>query len=236
MGFFKMLNNNIFKSVIFSFLLTLTLFSNIPAQARFLSKDPVGFVESGYNPQMFNRYSYANNNPINMLDPTGEEAEYTVDEENMTISVSVPVKFTGDELTDSQKEGILSDIGTRNSGTISGGKYDGWTVTTNAYEGRSNRNRTNTLNVTVYDDDEAVPTSRAYVGQDRIDLNLNQYNNRAGHEVAHLLFNQGNSAHTYRRTQRGFGGRDNVMNFGSGWNSSQLTRFLRCRCNTRLDQ
>ena len=37
-----------------------------------LSNDPVGFVESGYNPQMFNRYSYVYNDPTNQTDPTGQ--------------------------------------------------------------------------------------------------------------------------------------------------------------------
>ena len=42
-----------------------------PVIARFLSADPVGFVESGFNPQMFNRYSYALNDPVNLTDPDG---------------------------------------------------------------------------------------------------------------------------------------------------------------------
>ena len=42
-----------------------------PVIARFLSADPVGFVESGFNPQYFNRYSYALNDPVNNIDPDG---------------------------------------------------------------------------------------------------------------------------------------------------------------------
>ena len=42
-----------------------------PVIARFLSADPVGFVDSGFNPQMFNRYSYVANDPINVVDPDG---------------------------------------------------------------------------------------------------------------------------------------------------------------------
>lgn len=43
-----------------------------PVIGRFLSMDPAGFVES--NPQSFNRYAYANNNPQKYIDPNGEFA------------------------------------------------------------------------------------------------------------------------------------------------------------------
>ncbi|MEO0878124.1 MAG: RHS repeat-associated core domain-containing protein, partial [Pseudomonadota bacterium] len=43
-----------------------------PVIGRFLSNDPVSFTGSGLNPQMFNRYSYTLNDPINAIDPTGK--------------------------------------------------------------------------------------------------------------------------------------------------------------------
>jgi RHS repeat-associated protein len=42
-----------------------------PLIGRFLSIDPVGFSEG--NPHSFNRYAYANNNPIKFVDPDGRE-------------------------------------------------------------------------------------------------------------------------------------------------------------------
>lgn len=41
-----------------------------PNMGRFLSIDPVGFLETGH-PGMFNRYAYTFNDPINLADPDG---------------------------------------------------------------------------------------------------------------------------------------------------------------------
>jgi RHS repeat-associated protein len=43
-----------------------------PLIGRFLSIDPAGFSES--NPHSFNRYAYANNNPMKYTDPDGRDA------------------------------------------------------------------------------------------------------------------------------------------------------------------
>lgn len=44
-----------------------------PSWGRFLSVDPVIDVEAALrNPQLWNRYSYVSNNPINRIDPTGK--------------------------------------------------------------------------------------------------------------------------------------------------------------------
>ncbi len=43
-----------------------------PHLGRFMSVDPVGFVES--NPMSFNRYAYANGNPYRFIDPDGRSA------------------------------------------------------------------------------------------------------------------------------------------------------------------
>jgi RHS repeat-associated protein len=43
-----------------------------PVIGRFLANDPVGF--SPNRPDMFNRYAYAANDPVNMVDPDGELA------------------------------------------------------------------------------------------------------------------------------------------------------------------
>ena len=45
-----------------------------PTIGRFLSIDPVGFLDTG-DPRYFNRYAYTANDPVNLIDPTGETIE-----------------------------------------------------------------------------------------------------------------------------------------------------------------
>ena len=44
-----------------------------PVTGRFLSIDPVGFASTGH-PGMVNRFSYTYNDPMNLIDPTGEQS------------------------------------------------------------------------------------------------------------------------------------------------------------------
>lgn len=49
-----------------------------PVGSRFLSIDPVTFMDTG-NPAHFNRYAYSYNDPINMLDNDGRKPEHVQD-------------------------------------------------------------------------------------------------------------------------------------------------------------
>ena len=57
-----------------------------PQIGRFYSNDPIGFSAS--NPSMFNRYSYANNNPYRYTDPFGMEGEEIQEEIQADIDKS----------------------------------------------------------------------------------------------------------------------------------------------------
>ena len=59
-----------------------------PEIGRFLSVDPVGFVES--NPTSFNRYAYVNNNPYKYVDPDGEFLNFAA---KFVLDVGVNMAF-----------------------------------------------------------------------------------------------------------------------------------------------
>jgi RHS repeat-associated protein len=61
-----------------------------PDLGRFISADPI--VPDPSNPQTLNRYSYANNNPISNVDPTGHGAVATI---IVTVVVCVAAAWTG---------------------------------------------------------------------------------------------------------------------------------------------
>jgi RHS repeat-associated protein len=50
--------------------------TNTSGSVRFLSVDPVMPVEAMRSPQLWNRYSYVGNNPMNRVDPTGKILEF----------------------------------------------------------------------------------------------------------------------------------------------------------------
>jgi RHS repeat-associated protein len=59
-----------------------------PEIGRFLSVDPVGFVED--NPMSFNRYLYVNNNPYKYVDPDGEFLNFAL---KFVLDVGVNIAF-----------------------------------------------------------------------------------------------------------------------------------------------
>ena len=62
-----------------------------PVIGRFLSNDPMSFVDSKYDVRYFTRYAYVGNNPINATDPTGEAIETAWDIANVVIGAASTV-------------------------------------------------------------------------------------------------------------------------------------------------
>jgi len=91
-----------------------------PVTGRFLANDPVGF--SPQRPDMFNRYAYAANDPVNMVDPDGEKAVgFRVEGQAVAgtggkFSVEVSVDFKTGEVRASGSVGAR--LGLKGQGSI----------------------------------------------------------------------------------------------------------------------
>ena len=70
---------------------------------------------------MVYKYTYANNNPYLYIDPDGREAEIVYNK-NGSLTINIPINFSGDGATSSNIQSIKSDISSRWSGnyTING--------------------------------------------------------------------------------------------------------------------
>lgn len=84
-----------------------------PVVGRFLSVDPV--TPSPGNTFTFNRYDYANNNPIVNIDPTGQNAVITYNADG-SINISVPTNFSGPAASATNINKIKADVASRWTG------------------------------------------------------------------------------------------------------------------------
>ena len=78
-----------------------------PMIGRFLGEDPVTFLETGDTAQ-FNRYAYANNDPVNMFDPNGRDGLFVNNQVTNTQEIIIPVNFTGSGATKQRVAAMVS--------------------------------------------------------------------------------------------------------------------------------
>src|SRR4051812_4670508 len=85
-----------------------------PMIGRFISPDPKLFDEQ--NPQLFNRYAYANNNPYRYVDPDGRSAAAVVEVVGGTLLAGAIYS----RLSPEQQRAVLGAIGTLGNYTALG--------------------------------------------------------------------------------------------------------------------
>jgi RHS repeat-associated protein len=62
-----------------------------PVTARFLAPDPVGFADGGW--PHFNRYVYVENDPVNLIDPDGDDAVAVTADVDVFAVIPTPIGY-----------------------------------------------------------------------------------------------------------------------------------------------
>jgi len=174
------------------------------AQGRFTSPDAFWKDSHVADPQSWNKYAYARNNPLKYFDPTGEKATVTIvtDEKNKTGTITIYASIalytndssiSSDDLNKAGQE-YKDNIETAWSGTFvkDGVTYTvNTTVDVNVYGSQKeakNSGAQNVLEVVPHGGDTFVKPASVFGGPDRGQIEIDGgKRGLAAHEFTHLL-------------------------------------------------
>jgi hypothetical protein len=154
-----------------------------------------------FNVVNLHTYHYAGNNPVKYVDPNGETATYSIDDENKTVAINVDIVLYGDgatnEIAQVYKKGIEDAWGGSWSTNINGEQYSvnisvnikvGEAPSTDDISSNRETGTTNYINASA-----SIPRSNVVGGfmgnwrtKGRESLTL-ENDNPAAHEFGHLL-------------------------------------------------
>jgi hypothetical protein len=153
---------------------------------RFLSVDPVEFTET--NVFSFNRYAYANNNPYAFSDPDGKDAVITSKLDG-SMSIQIPINFSGPGATKSAISAIKQDISSRWSGSYAIGNKE-ISVSVSVVDAPL-MGKTNSITLTTGPTSNVAAQGASFVrGGNRGEWNINSSGMNSGeaaHEAGHLM-------------------------------------------------
>lgn len=190
------------------------------AQARFLSPDPK--LPTAGNIFAFNRYAYANNNPVVNIDPNGQDAIISYNRDG-SINISVPIKFVGAGASNPATiAAIKSDVASRWSGVYNvAGELTKVNVAITSVTPSTPKSATNTITLTEGPTSDKATQGTSFVSGDHVSGEWNVLSSDAGvgmfgHETGHLMgdkdyYTSGTDANGNRTTTASPGYGNNLM-------------------------
>lgn len=187
------------------------------AQARFLSPDPK--LPAAGNIFGFNRYAYANNNPVVNIDPNGRNAIISYNRDG-SINISVPVKFVGPGAANPETiSTIKSDVASRWTGVYNvAGELTKVNVAITDVTPSTPKNAINTITLTKGPTSDKAAQGASFVnGNDSGEWNaLDSSGGVFAHETGHLMgdkdyYSDGTDANGKRATTATPGYENNLM-------------------------
>lgn len=202
------------------FALVVAIVCSPMAQARFLSPDPK--LPNTGNIFGFNRYAYANNNPVVNIDPNGQNAIVSYNRDG-SINISVPINFVGPGASNPATiAAIKSDAASRWSGVYNvAGELTKVNVAITNVTPSTPKAAINTITLTEGPTSDKAAQGASFVSGDHVSGEWNVLSSGVGvgmfaHETGHLMgekdyYTSGTDANGNRTTTASPGYGDNLM-------------------------